>query len=67
MLPGFTADASLGEKEPGAMYWCAGWRVDDPTQVIVPARSCSSRDGQADCFCNKGCRRTRDDCSCPND
>ena len=26
--------------------------------------SCSSKDGQVDCYCTGGCKRTQHDCSC---
>lgn len=30
----------------------------------VNGRSCSSKDGNKDCYCNGGCWRTQTDCAC---
>jgi hypothetical protein len=62
-FPGFSADASLLKVGKHQLEY----QFENKKNRIIPMRSCSSRDGNNDCFCNKGCRRGRSTCDCPND
>ncbi len=63
-IPGFTADASLRTNKYSSFY-SEELREFDVRSLVVPAMSCSSRDGSTDCFCGtKGCRRTKTSCDC---
>ena len=64
-MPGFTAEKSLCSEGYSSIHREA-LREFDSWNRVEPARSCSSRDGEVDCFCDKGCRRTSTNCSCPN-
>ena len=71
LLPGFTADVAVGQATrhyAGRAMWGAG-----NAGKVVPAlavggggasRSCSSKDGEMDCFCTGGCCRTKHSCTC---
>jgi hypothetical protein len=63
---GFTAEASLRTEGRPSVYREVP-RVSGTWSRVIPAVSCSSKDGGQDCFCPKGCCRTQNTCTCCGD